>query len=84
MCWELYRKENVMKKETVFKAIDDNLGVKENKSLKNGLTVKLMNEDWGYYVRVVDKEHYIHYDGGILLEYEDAKEEFEVICEKYK
>ena len=73
-----------MKKETVFNAIGDALGVCDKRELKNGLIVKLMSEEWGWYVRVVDSEHNIHYDGGIILEKSKAEDEFEVISEKYK
>ena len=77
------RKDVFMKKETVFKALGDSIGVKDKKLLKNGLTVKLMNDDWGWYVRIVSKDHTIMYDGGIYPVHSDAKDEFDELCIKF-
>jgi hypothetical protein len=78
------RKEIDMKKETIFKSIGDNIGVIDKHECKNGYTVKLMNDDWGWYVRVVDKDHTIHYDGSVILEYKEAKNEFDEIVTIYR
>ena len=73
-----------MVKETVFEALGEALDVVDKHFCKNGFVVKLMDDDWGWYVRVVDGDHNIHYDGKIHLEQEDAEFEYKDVIEVYK
>ena len=73
-----------MRRETVFDVLGDNIGVINKHKCKNGFVVKLMDDDWGWYVRVVDANHMIHYDGKIFLEKDDAEAEYKEMILKWR
>lgn len=80
------RKEgkNVMRQEKERKILGENYDVLDQHKCKNGFTIKFMDDDWGWYVKVMDEQRYIHYNGKIHFDKEIALAEYDEIIQQFR
>lgn len=72
-----------MKKERKFKLLGENWGVRGKYELGSGLVLKVMNDDWGVFIRVVDKALNILYEGDVITHEHEVNDEIEKIKKIY-
>ena len=72
-----------MKKERKFKLLGENWGVRDKYELGSGLVLKVMNDDWGIFIRVVDKALNILYESDVIIHEHEVHVEIEKIKKIY-
>ena len=72
-----------MRKEFVGNVLGANFGIVQKVELDNGNVIKVKNDDWGYFVYVVDPNGEILYTSELLVYISDVDVEVEHVKYRY-
>ncbi|KFZ25796.1 MAG: hypothetical protein KQ78_02001 [Candidatus Izimaplasma bacterium HR2] len=72
-----------MKKERQFKILGEKWGVRGEYEIDNDLILKVMNDDWGVFIRVIDKALNILYESDVIIHEHEVNDEIEKIKKLY-